>query len=116
MALEIRRVQVWSGEINDLLGAAAAKLEYFARAGADLHFVFTRPHPTKPDAGVIFLGPLSGPEQVQAARQAGLAPALDIVMLYIQGPNRPGIGFEIMSHLAVAGLALQSLSISAAGD
>jgi hypothetical protein len=116
MALEIRRVQVWSGEITDLLGAAAAKLEHIARTGANLHFVFTRPHPSRPEAGVIFLGPISGPDQVNAARQVGLAPALDVIMLYIQGPNRPGMGFQIMSNLAVAGVHLQSLSISSAGE
>jgi hypothetical protein len=116
MPLEIRRVQVWCGEIANLLGAAATKLEHLARTGTDLQFVFTRPHPSKPEAGVIFLGPIFGQEAMKAAREAGLAAALDIVMLYIQGPNRPGMGFEIMSHLAVAGIPLQSLSISAAGD
>lgn len=115
MPLDIRRVQVWCGEIPDLLGAAAARLQMLSRAGADLQFVFTRPHPHRDEAGIIFLGPISGQEQIQAARDIGLAPALDMVMLYIQGPNRPGIGFELMSQLAVAGIALESLSISAAG-
>src|ERR1051326_7026120 len=104
MHLEIRKVQVWSGEINDLLGAAAAMLERLAHAGADLQFLFTRPHPRKPEAGVIFLAPITGDEQIGAARQAGLSPALDVAMLYVQGPNRAGIGYEIMSQLAVAGI------------
>ncbi len=116
MPLEIRKVQVWSGEILDLLGAAAAKLENLTQAGVDLQFVFTRPHPTKPDAGVIFLAPISGPTQIQAARKVGLAPALDVAMLYLKGPNRTGMGYKLMSHLAVAGIPLQGLSISAAGD
>ncbi len=116
MLLEIRKVQVWSGEITDLLGAAAALLEHLAHAGADLQFVFTRPHPRKPEAGVIFLAPISGDKQMQVAREAGLGPALDVAMLYVQGPNRPGIGYEIMSQLAVAGIVLQGLSISGAGS
>jgi hypothetical protein len=112
----MRKVQVWSGEVPDRPGAAAAKLELLARAGADLSFVFTRPHRQKPDAVVIFLAPIVGPEQVQAAQAAGLAPASDVAMLAVEGQNRPGIGYEIMSRLAVAGINLRGLSVSAVGD
>src|SRR5262249_47406049 len=55
MALEIQRVQVWSGEIPDRPGAAAGKLEHLAHAGADLEFVFTRSHPSKEGHGILFL-------------------------------------------------------------
>lgn len=116
MALEIRKVQVWSGEVVDLLGAAAAKLEHLANAGADLQFVFTRPHPQFQEAGVIFLAPILGAQQINAAREIGLQPAPDVTMLYIQGPNRAGIGFQLMSQLAVAGIAMQGMSFSAAGQ
>jgi hypothetical protein len=116
MAFQVRRVQVWSAEIPDRAGAAAAKLELLARAGADLEFVFTRPHPNKPATGILFLAPVSGPEQIQAARAAGLAPALDAVMLCVEGENRPGLGYEIMSRLAIAGINLRGLSVSAIGD
>src|SRR5437764_6490095 len=116
MPLRIHAVQVWSAEIPDQPGAAAAKLEQLSRAGADLEFVFTRPHPSEPGTGVIFLAPIVGPEQVEAARAAGLAPARDIAMLCVEGDNRPGLGFEMMSRLAVAGINLRGLSISSVGD
>jgi hypothetical protein len=116
MPLRIHAVQVWSAEIPDQPGAAAAKLEQLNRAGADLEFVFTRPHPTEPGTGVIFLAPIVGPEQVAAARAAGLAPARDIAMLCVEGDNRPGLGFEMMSRLAVAGINLRGLSISTVGE
>src|SRR5262245_52625445 len=106
MALQIRKIQVWSGEIPDRPGAAAASLERLARAGADLEFVFTRPNPKKPDTMVIFLAPITGTEQTQAARASGLAPALDVAMLSVEGTNRAGIGYDIMSHLAVASINL----------
>jgi hypothetical protein len=115
MTLQIRKVQVWSGEIPDRPGAAAATLEHLVRAGADLEFVFTRSHPSKADYSSIFLAPISGPEQMQAARTAGLGPALDMVMLCIEGDNRPGIGYQVMSQLAVAGINLRSLSLSSVG-
>jgi len=78
MALRIHRVQVWSSEIPDQPGAAAAMLEHLTRAGADLEFLMTRPHRSKPDVGVLFLAPVQGPEQTRAAQAAGLAPARDI--------------------------------------
>src|SRR4051794_8258747 len=64
MSLAIRRIQVWSGEIPDRPGAAAAKLEQLARAGADLEFVFTRPHRTQPETSVLFIAPINGAEQM----------------------------------------------------
>jgi hypothetical protein len=115
MGLQIRRVQVWSGEIPDRPGAAAAKLEQLVRAGADLEFIFTRPHPSKHDTSVIFLAPITGADQMQAARQAKLGPALDVAMLTVEGNNRPGLAFDIMSRLAIAGINLRGLSISSLG-
>ena len=112
MAFQLRRVQVWSGELPDRPGAAAGKLELLARSGANLEFVFTRPHPKKADTTIIFLAPVSGPEQMQAARQADLAPALDVAMLCVEGEDRRGMGYEIMSRLAVAGINLRGLSLS----
>lgn len=112
MAFRMHKVQVWSGDISDRPGAAAAKLELLARAGADLEFVFTRPKRTDPDASVIFLAPIEGPAQSEAARRVGLEPARDIAMLCVEGENRPGMGYELMSRLAVAGINLRGLSVS----
>jgi hypothetical protein len=108
----MHKVQVWSGDLPDRPGAAAATLERLARAGADLEFVFTRPHPQRAEVAVIFLAPINGPQQTEAARAAGLAPARDIAMLCVEGENRPGIGYEIMSRLAVAGINLRGLTVS----
>jgi hypothetical protein len=115
MSLEIRRIQVWSAEIPDRPGAAAARLERLAHAGVDLEFVFARPHPSRPDWALLFLAPITGPEEIQAAREAGLGPAVDVAMLRVEGENRPGVGFALMSALAVAGINLRGLSVSAVG-
>ncbi|MGH7172141.1 MAG: amino acid-binding protein [Gemmataceae bacterium] len=116
MALRIHRVQVWSAEIPDKPGAAAAMLERLTRAGADLEFLMTRPHRGKPDVSVLFLAPVQGAEQIEAAHAAGLAPARDVAMLCVESENRPGIGAQIMSSLAVAGINLRGISISTVGD
>jgi hypothetical protein len=116
MSLQINKIQVWSAEIPDRPGAAAAKLEFLARAGTNLAFIFTRPHPRQPETGVLFVAPIEGAVQTQAARQAGLAPAADVAMLMVEGENRPGIGYDMMSRLAVAGINLRGLSISTLGN
>ena len=115
MSFNVHKVQVWCGEVSDRPGAAAAKLEVLARAGADLEFVLTRPQKSNPDASILFLAPITGPEQIEAARAAGLGPALDIAMLCVEGDNRAGLGYELMSALAVANVNLRGLSISAVG-
>jgi hypothetical protein len=115
MPLRIRRIQVWSGEISDRPGAAAAKLVYLAEAGADLEFIFTRPSPLKLDTSVLFIAPITGPVQMEAARKANLGPALDVAMLCVEGENRPSIGYDIMSRLAIAGINLRGISISNLG-
>jgi hypothetical protein len=114
MTLDLRRVQVWSGDISDRPGAAAAKIQAVTRAGAELEFVFARPNPNKPEFGILFLAPISGDEQMQAAREAGLGPALDVFMLRVQSLHRSGLGSEIMSKLAIAGINLRGISMSTA--
>src|SRR5437879_2281859 len=116
MALQMHKIQVWSGEIEDRPGAAAAKLELLARANLNLEFVFTRPLPGRPDSIAIFLAPNSGPEQAYVALRAGQAPARDLAILCVEGCNRCGIGYQIMSRLAIAGTNMRGLSILAVGD
>jgi hypothetical protein len=64
----------------------------------------------------LFVAPIEGPEQSQAARAVGLAPASDVAMLAVTGENQSGIGYELMSQLAVAGINLRGLSISTLGN
>lgn len=116
MSFHIARVEVWSGAIPDRAGAAAGVLEVLSRAGADLKFLFTRPHPGRPECTIIYLAPIVGLEQDQAARAVGLAPDPTTPMLCVDGDNRPGIGSQVMGWLAVAGINLRGLSISAVGD
>jgi hypothetical protein len=116
MSFNMYKVQVWVGEVPDRPGAAAAKLELLAQAGADLAFIFTRPKPDNAEMSLIFLAPITGPEQIEAAQKVGLTPARDITMLCVEGDNRRGIGFQLMSHLAVAGINLRGISISALGQ
>jgi prephenate dehydratase len=115
MTLQIRRIQAWCGEIPDRPGAAAGKLANLDEAGAELEFIFTRPNRNKPDQSVLFLAPITGPQQMEAARKAGLGPALDVAMLCVEGDTRPGISYDIMAKLAIAGINLRGISVSCIG-
>ncbi|GIW79032.1 MAG: hypothetical protein KatS3mg105_0839 [Gemmatales bacterium] len=116
MLFDLRRVQVWRTEIPDRPGAAASKLELLARVGANLQFVFTRPDAANPDTSLLFLAPIEGEEQIAAAKSVGFEPARAVTMLRIEGKNCPGIGYEVMSKLAVGGINLKGLSLSSIGD
>ena len=116
MALNMQRVQVWTGELPDRPGAAAGMLAVLAKAGTDLEFIFTQPVEGKPGQTALFLAPIQGPSQIAAAESAGLTPARTVAMLCVHGSNRPGVGHDIMFRMAVAEINLRSLSISAIGD
>lgn len=112
MPFRMHKVQVWSTAIPDRPGAAAAILERLARAEVDLQFVLTRPKRDDPQSSVIYLAPIAEPEHIEAAKSAGLSPARDIAMLLLEGEDRPGLGYDIMSRIAVAGINLRGLSVS----
>ncbi len=115
MGLQINRVQVWATEIPDRPGAALVQLEQLGQSGADLEYIFTRLHPNRPDMSVIYVAPITGQDQIRAARAAGFGPALDVAMLRVEGENRGNMRYNIMSCLAVAGINLRGLSVSAVG-
>jgi predicted amino acid-binding ACT domain protein len=81
-----------------------------------LQIVFTRPKRDNPQVSVIYMAPIVEPEHVEAAKAAGLAPARDVAMLLVEGDNRPGIGYDLMSCIAVAGINLRGLSVSTFED
>jgi len=116
MAFEITKVDVWAGEMEDRPGTLANKLGPLAQAGANLDFVIARRQPDKPGTSVVFLAPLQGPQQTQAAEGAGLAKAAGLRSIRIVGPDRSGLGAVIAKTLGEAGLNIRGLSAGAVGD
>jgi predicted amino acid-binding ACT domain protein len=116
MAFEISRAEVWAGDVADRPGALAEKLEALERAGANLEFVIVRPSAGIPGTGVIFIAPLHGAAQHQAAEDVGLRQSGGMHVLRIVGPDRPGLGAGISRTLAKNGLNISGLSAAAVGD
>lgn len=113
MDFRLNRVQVWSAEIPDEAGGAARVLSPLAEAGANLEFVWTRRMPEKPGRGLVFVAPVTGPTQTKAAHSVGLHKADDLVLLKIDGSDRPGVGHFLAACLARAGINLRAVLMTA---
>lgn len=115
MGLKLEKVDVWSGEIRDEIGALAEKLGPLAVAGADLTFLIARRQPDKPGTGIVFLGGLRGAKQTKAAQAAGLVKASDVVGLHVAATNKPGLAHQVVEKLASARINLRGISASVIG-
>jgi hypothetical protein len=108
-------VDVWGANIEDKPGGLADKLAALANAGAQLEFVIARRTFEKPGAGVVFLSPLKGPAQIQAAKKAGFVKNKGLHSVRVEGPDRPGVGAHLTQSLAQAGINLRGLLAAAVG-
>jgi hypothetical protein len=115
MSFKWDRVHVWSGEVIDEVGGAAAKLAFLAQAGANLEYVFTQRLPDRPGRGVLFVAPVTGPTQVRAARAAGLNEADTPVLRRIEGDNEPGLTHRLTQQWALTGISFHGLTMAVLG-
>ena len=115
MELIVERVDVWAASITDKPGALARLLKGLREAGADLDFVIARRSPEKPGTGVVFVTPLRGDREVEAATELGFNVTTSLHSVRVQGANRPGVAAELAEKLAAAGINLRGLSAAALG-
>jgi len=113
MAYTFETVDVWAGSIKDQPGALAEKLEILAEAGANLEFVIGRRN--KPGKGVMFVTPLKGRSQLNAAKKAKLSKSGSLISLRIEGPDKPGLGAKITRALADVNINMRGLSAACVG-
>ncbi len=113
--LLIDKVDVWASPLMDRPGGLAEKLAALRAAGADLQFVLARRAAEKPGGGVVFVTPLRGDREVEAATAEGFVVTRSLQSLRIEGPDRPGIISELLRRLADSGLTLQGLSAAVIG-
>lgn len=102
--------EVWVAGVEDKPGALARKLAGLAEAGADLGFIIARRAPEDPGAGVVFVTPLRGDREVEAAAEAGFSVSRHLHSLRIEGTNEPGIAARIAQRMGPAGLNLRGFS------
>ena len=112
MRFRLDRVHVWAGEVEDKAGGVAGKLAALAQAGANLGFVYTQRRPDKPGFGILYVAPLTGPDQLKAAKAAGLHEVHNPVVLRVEGDNEAGLAGRLTQQWAIAGISFQGLTMA----
>jgi hypothetical protein len=112
MSFKWDHVHVWSCEIADESGAAAAKLALLAKAGANLQYINTQRLAHKPGFGILYIAPVTGPAQVRAARSAGFIENDDLHLHRIEGDNEAGLAHRLTQQWELAGISLQGLTMA----
>ncbi len=114
MAYTIDRVDVWKGTIADTPGELGKVLKGLREAGANLEFLFARPW--KEGRAAIFLAPLRGAAQFQAAKGAGMTKWTERPSLRVRGANKAGLAARIAGALGEAGINIHGLSAMGTGN
>ena len=115
MDLTVERVEVWAASIEDKPGSLATILAGLRKAGADLNFILARRAPEQPGKAVVFVTPLQGDAELEAAATLGFSPTTRVQAVRVEGQNRPGIAAELTARLAAAGLNLRGFSAAVLG-
>jgi hypothetical protein len=110
MTMIVEPEEVWAASLEDKPGALANKLAALSEAGADLDFIIARRAHDKPGTGVVFVTPLRGDREVEAAGELGFAATNRLHSVRVEGKNEPGIAAKITHKVAHAGLNLRGFS------
>ena len=102
--------EVWVASIEDKPGALGNKLATLAEAGADLGFIVARRSPEKPGTGVVFVTPLRGDREIEAATEEGFNVSSHLHSVRVEGRNEPGLAAQVTRKIGQAGLNLRGLS------
>src|SRR3989338_1426388 len=115
MNYKIKKFDVWSADLEDHPGSTAEKLKSLANAGANLEFVMARRTPEQPGKGILYVSPLKGKKQVQAAGLSFFVRTSELTAVRIEGQNKPGLGHRLTSAISDAGINLRGLMASVLG-
>jgi hypothetical protein len=110
MAYTVTKVNVWAGEVADRPGGLASTLTALQNAGGNIEFVVARRAADMPGTGVVFVSPIKGAKQKNAAERAGLATSESLHSVRVEGPDRAGLGAKMTEALAAAGIKLRGIS------
>lgn len=115
MKVNVEPEEVWAASVEDRAGGLAEKLSLLAEAGADLDCIITRRAPEAPGTGVMFVTPLRGDREVEAATDLGFSAANRLHSVRVEGQNAPGIAARIAHAVAGAGINLRGVSAAMIG-
>ena len=115
MDLLVNRVDVWTASIADKPGGLSRTLKGVYEAGADLDFVIARRAPDKPGTGAVFLTPIRGDREVEAASTLGFNLTNSVDSVRVEGDNVPGAAVNIADMIANADINIRSFSAAVIG-
>jgi hypothetical protein len=101
MAVKIKKIVIWRGEVENVPGALARTLAPLT--GANLEIVMGYHRHGEGNQAVIEAYPIAGKRQATAAAGVGLQPAA-MPALLVAGEDRPGLGHAIAQALGEAGI------------
>lgn len=110
MNLIVEQEDVWAASVEDRPGALADKLSVLAEVGADLDFIIARRAPDKPGTGVVFVTPLRGDREIEAASELGFTATNRMHSVRVEGRNEPGVAAKLTQKVAQAGINLRGFS------
>lgn len=115
MDMLVDRVDVWTASIADKPGGLSRTLKGVYEAGADLDFVVARRAPDTPGTGAVFLTPIRGDREVEAASTLGFNLASSVDSVRVEGDNLPGAAVNIADVIANADINIRSFSAAVMG-
>ena len=115
MEVIVQREDVWAASVDDTPGALGDKLSALTDAGADLQFIIVRRAPEKPGTGVVFVTPLRGDREVQAASAVGFVVTSGLRSVRVEGPDEPGVAAKLAKAVGDAGINMRGFSAAVLG-
>jgi len=115
MDLIVERVDVWSASIGDNPGSLSGTLTELYEAGADLDFIIARRAPEKPGTGVVFLTPLRGDREIEAASTLGFNLTSSVNAVRVEDDNVSGAAARIMNLITSANISIHGFSVAVIG-
>ena len=114
MAVSVKKIMLWRGEVDDKPGALARALAPLAAAGSNLRLVMGYRLGGTAGRAAVELHPVASKKVTAAASTAGLAPVSTPALL-VEGDDRPGLGHAIAQAIADAGIDLGYVVAQVAG-
>ena len=115
MDMLVDRVDVWTASIADKPGGLSRTLKGVYEAGADLDFVIARRAPDTPGTGAVFLTPIRGDREIEAASTLGFNLASSVDSVRVEGDNVPGAAVNIADVITNADINIRSFSAAVIG-
>jgi len=115
MDLLVNRVDVWAASTVDKPAGLSGILKGLNEAGADLDFVIARRAPDKPGTGVVFLAPIRGDREVEAASTLGFNLTSSVDSVRVEGDNVPGAAARLAELIADEGINIRGFSVAVIG-